>query len=86
MAGSSQPERRHRTELRRLELLDELRGRLRAVDFDCLLDPTGSRRDELCAVICRQEREPGCSHVHSAALTAAVPDCVGFGSPCCCTT
>jgi hypothetical protein len=50
---------RHWAERRRLQLLDELRGRLRAIDFDCMADPTGARRDELCAIICRHELGPG---------------------------
>jgi hypothetical protein len=81
MAGQVQLERQ--PELRRIQLLDELRGRLRAIDFDCIRDPTGARRDELCAVICRHERAPGdpLQRRHDAGVDAAGSGRIGFGVP-----
>jgi hypothetical protein len=75
---------RYWAERRRLQLLDELRGRLRAIDFDCVRDPTGARRDELCALICRHERDPGgLPRPHSLPQVgeAGGSGRVGFGAP-----
>jgi hypothetical protein len=38
-------------DLRRLQLLDELRGRLIAFEYEPQLDPTGSRSREILALI-----------------------------------
>ena len=42
-------------DLQRLQLLDELRGRLKALEYEPQLDPTGSRELELRSLIQRLE-------------------------------
>ena len=44
-------------DLRRLQLLDELRGRLKAFEYEPQLDPTGSRQVEILALIRHLEDE-----------------------------
>ena len=44
-------------DLRRLQLLDELRGRLKAYEYEPQLDPTGSRELEILALIRHLEDE-----------------------------
>ncbi len=45
-------------DLWRLQLLDELRRKLVALDYEPMLDPDGSRRTELERLIERLERRP----------------------------
>ncbi len=44
-------------DLRRLQLLDELYGRLKAYEYEPQLDPTGSRSSEILALISHLEDE-----------------------------
>lgn len=44
-------------DLRRLQLLDELRWKLAAFDYEPQLDPQGTRRAELESLIARLEDE-----------------------------
>jgi hypothetical protein len=76
---STRLDHEHWAERRRLQLLDELRGRLRSIDFDCLRDPEGKRRDELCALICRHER--GAAGVPHALLRSGSSGRIGFNVP-----
>ncbi|MGZ4463134.1 MAG: GreA/GreB family elongation factor [Gaiellaceae bacterium] len=81
MVGSvDRLERRYKAELRRLQLLDELRGRLRAIDFECMADPAGERREALCAIICRHERPAG-EYPSTHRELDRLPDTIGFGAP-----
>lgn len=61
------PASRH--ELWRMQLLDELRGKLRAIDWEPTLDPEGRRTAALGELIARFEaiEAEELSHLHSVA-------------------
>ncbi len=65
---------------RRARLLDELRGRLRAIDYGCIPDPSGQRREELCAAICRHQQPLGVYRSRPLPPQSP-PGVIGFGVP-----